>query len=108
MSAWHCMNFGLPILLFIWNKNAHLIRLIGKNPAVQSSYSATRTYTIIWILVAAFIVFGGLISSFLIYRQNKLFENRTQWQNQENTRAVGINSVDPEKQYGNADEQSIG
>ncbi len=70
------------IMMFIWNKNAHLVRLIGKNPAVQNSNNASLTYTVIWILVAAFIVFGGLLSSFLIYRQNELLETRTQWQNQ--------------------------
>ncbi len=70
------------ILLFFWNKNAYLVKLIGKNSAAQNSNNALRTYTFIWILVAAFIVIGGLISSFLIYKQNELFEANTEYQNQ--------------------------
>lgn len=70
------------ILLFIWNKNTYLVKLIGKNSAVQNSNNALRTYTFIWILVAAFILIGGLISSFMIYKQNELFEAKTQYQNQ--------------------------
>jgi uncharacterized protein YjbI with pentapeptide repeats len=66
------------ILLFIWKKNSLLVRLISKSPTTQNSNNATRTYSVIWILISAFIVFGGLISSFLIYRQNELFETKTQ------------------------------
>lgn len=69
------------ILLFIWKKNSLLVRLISKTPATQNSNNITRSYTVIWILVSAFIVFGGLISSVLIYKQNKLFETKTQDQN---------------------------
>ncbi|MCY7409724.1 MAG: pentapeptide repeat-containing protein [Chitinophagales bacterium] len=72
----------LLILLFIWNKNAYLVKLIGKNSAAQNSNNAARTYLVIWILVAAFIIIGGLISSFLIFKQNELFEANTQYQNQ--------------------------
>jgi uncharacterized protein YjbI with pentapeptide repeats len=79
-----CFAFFLLvlILLFIWNKNAHLLLRIGKNPAAQSSNNPARTYIIIWILVALFIVFGGLISGFMIYRQNELFQAQTRHQNQ--------------------------
>jgi len=68
------------ILLFVWKKNSLLVRWISKDPAVQNSNNARRTYAVIWILVSVFIVFGGLISSFLIYRQNQLFEIQTQRQ----------------------------
>lgn len=79
-----CLAFvalGL-ILVFIWNKHSLLIRLMSKDSVAQNSNKATRTYTVIWILVSAFIVFGGLISSFLIYKQNGLFEMQTREQNQ--------------------------
>jgi uncharacterized protein YjbI with pentapeptide repeats len=74
------VSLGL-ILLFIWKKNSLLVRLISKTPTTQTLNNAIRIYAVIWILVSAFIVFGGLISSFLIYKQNELFETRTQDQN---------------------------
>ncbi len=70
------------ILVFVWNKHSILIRLIGKDSTSQNSNKATQTYKLIWILVSAFIVFGGLISSFLIHKQNELFETKTHFQNE--------------------------
>lgn len=75
------VSLGL-IVLFVWKKNSLLVRLISKAPATQNSNNATRTYAVIWILVSVFIVFGGLISSFLIYKQNELFKIQTQHQNE--------------------------
>ncbi len=74
------VSLGL-ILLFVWNKNALLLKLIGKDPANQVSKSATGTYSLIWIMVSGFIVLGGLVSSFLIFKQNELFKTQTQKQN---------------------------
>src|SRR6266446_7653368 len=69
------------ILLFIWKKNSLLVRMISKTPTTQNSNNPSRTYAVIWILVSAFIVFGGLISSFMIYKQNELLKGKTQDQN---------------------------
>jgi len=72
--------FGL-ILLRVWNKHLLLMRLMGKSLTTQDSKNATRAYTLIWILISVFIVWGGMVSSFLIYRQNELFKLQTQKQN---------------------------
>lgn len=69
------------ILLFIWNKNSLLISLLGKRSKTKESKNAARTHTIIWILVSVFIVLGGLVTSFLIFKQNELLKTQTQNQN---------------------------
>lgn len=69
------------ILLFIWNKNKQLIRLIGKEPSGQNAISQIRTYSVIWIAVSLFILIGGLISGLLISRQNELIETQSLNQN---------------------------
>lgn len=71
----------LPALWFTWKKHADVLRLIGRDTVQQHSKSVTRTYAIIWILVAAFIVAGGLLSSFLIHRQSTFFKAQLQQQN---------------------------
>ncbi|MBA3649229.1 MAG: pentapeptide repeat-containing protein [Chitinophagales bacterium] len=68
-------------LLFAWKKHSFLLRLIGGQPVQQDPKTASRTYAIIWIVVASFIVAGGSISSFLIYRQSKLFKTQILKQN---------------------------
>jgi uncharacterized protein YjbI with pentapeptide repeats len=70
------------ILLFIWKKNSLFVKLISRSPTTENSNGIVRSYVIVWILVSIFIVFGGLVSSFLIYKQNKLLRNQTQFQNQ--------------------------
>lgn len=72
----------LLALLFVWNKNSLLVRMIGKNPSSSSSKPVANTYASIWILVSLFIVLGGAVSSFMIYQQNELFKAQTQNQNQ--------------------------
>ena len=74
------VSFGL-ILLFVWNKHALLIRLIGKDPTTGNSKHTSRTYAFIWIWVSVFIVFGGLVSSILIFKQNELVKTQIQHQN---------------------------
>jgi uncharacterized protein YjbI with pentapeptide repeats len=69
-------------LLYVWNKNAFFARLIGKTSTAKDSAPAVRTYAFVWILVALFIVLGGSVSSWMIFRQNQLFVAQTQHQNQ--------------------------
>ncbi|MEP7127924.1 MAG: pentapeptide repeat-containing protein [Chitinophagales bacterium] len=69
------------LLLIAWNNNSTLHRLIGKTPANDVPKTVTRTYRIIRILIASIIVAGGLLSSFLIYKQSNYF--KTQMQNQD-------------------------
>jgi uncharacterized protein YjbI with pentapeptide repeats len=66
-----CILFVL-ILLLVWNKNSQLIRLIIANSATENSKKIIRTYVIIWSLASVFILLGGAISSFFIYKQNEL------------------------------------
>jgi uncharacterized protein YjbI with pentapeptide repeats len=74
--------FLIIALLFIWNKNAVLLRLIGKTATPNDAATAPRAYAAIWILVALFIVLGGSVSSWMVYRQNKMLEAQTQSQDQ--------------------------
>src|SRR6266513_6364040 len=78
-----CVGLVLLVLalLFAWKKHAFLLRLIGGGPVQQDSKTAIRTYAIIWILVAVFIVAGALLSSFLIHRQSRFFKTQLQKQN---------------------------
>src|SRR5262245_38279086 len=69
-------------LLLAWKKHASLLRLVGEEPVQQDSKkTATRSYLIIWILVVAFIIAGGLLSSILIQRQSKFIKSQLQKQN---------------------------
>lgn len=72
----------LLALLFVWNKNSFLVRMIGKKPTDSPANPVAKTYASIWILVSLFIVLGGAVSSYMIYQQNELFKTQTQDQNQ--------------------------
>lgn len=52
----------------------------GEAPANQNSTAQTRTNRTIWIWIAICIVITGLISSFLIYKQDEHFRNEMQSQ----------------------------
>ncbi|MBK9730527.1 MAG: pentapeptide repeat-containing protein [Chitinophagaceae bacterium] len=69
------------LLLMAWNNNSALLRLINKTPSYNASKTVSRTYRIIRILIATIIVAGGVLSSFLIYKQSNYF--KTQMQNQD-------------------------
>jgi uncharacterized protein YjbI with pentapeptide repeats len=70
------------MLILAWNKNTWLLKMIGKNPYADHSPQPTKNYMLLWILVAGFILLGGSVSSFLIYRQNQLLQSQAQLQNQ--------------------------
>ena len=74
------LSLGL-ILSFVWNKHSFLIRLLVKNPTTKDSKNVAKTNVLIWILVPVIIVLGGLVSSFLIFKQNELSKSQTQYQN---------------------------
>ena len=61
-------------LLFVWNKNALLLRLIGKNSDPTDSKTPSKTYTAIWTVCSIFLILGGLM---LLDRQKDLFEAQT-------------------------------
>ncbi len=84
VGAVACLAFVLFIigLLYVWNKNALLMRMIGKSATTHDTAQAQRSYTIVWILVASFIVVGGSVSSWMVYQQNQLLQNQTQSQDQ--------------------------
>jgi uncharacterized protein YjbI with pentapeptide repeats len=87
-SFWLGMVTGLALvslallMLFVWNKNVFLLRLMGRELSESRSGGVIRHYTILWVLVAAFIFLGGLVSSVLIFRQSQSFAVLTQNQNQ--------------------------
>ena len=68
-------------VLFVWNRNSLLIRLIGRGPTAGHAGNATRVHSLIWVFVSVFIVVGGLASSFMIYQQNRLLETQSHAQN---------------------------
>lgn len=69
------------LLLATWKKHTALLMLLRKNQIDGDIQTTTRTYAIIWILVAVFIVGGGLLSSFLIFQQGRYL--KTQLENQD-------------------------
>lgn len=67
------------ILLYAWNKNAILWRMIGKG---QAEENPKKNYALLWLLISAFILLGGSLSSWLIFKQNEFFKIQTQRQNE--------------------------
>ena len=66
------------ILLFVWNKHPLLFKLFDKESTTKDSSKASRNYILIWILASVFIVLGGLLCSFLIFKQNEQFSTHLQ------------------------------
>jgi uncharacterized protein YjbI with pentapeptide repeats len=80
-----CLAMGLIgwLLMFVWKKNTWLLQSIQQEPATKGPSKVLPTYTLLWILVAAFIALGGTISSMLIFRQNQLYKNQIQEQSEQ-------------------------
>lgn len=80
-----CLAMGLIgwLLLFVWKKNAWLLKNIKQEPATKGGSNVPPTYTLLWVLVAAFIALGGALSSILIFRQNKFYKIQAQQQNEQ-------------------------
>ena len=74
--------FLVFIFLSIWEKNTSLDQLFTNDSNFQNAHKGTNTFSYVWFLVTGIIVFGGLLSSFLIYQQNKFSKNQIQNQNQ--------------------------
>lgn len=71
----------LAVLLMVaWNKHAGLLHLFRQKLPAGEGNKATTMYQVTWILVAVFIIAGGLLSSFLIYRQSRDFKAQLQRQ----------------------------
>ncbi len=72
-----CLAFVLIGLLmaFVWNKNALLLKLIGKATA-----GAPKIYLLTWTLLTLFIIAGAAASGFLIYQQKEFLKQQTQQQ----------------------------
>jgi uncharacterized protein YjbI with pentapeptide repeats len=63
--------FALVIAaVFAWNRNVMVSRLLGRVDPAKEHVVAARSHALIWILVASFILFGGVASTVMIYRQN--------------------------------------
>lgn len=71
------------LLIFIWNKNVLLLRLIGKAPHVEDAKNTMRTYTLLWVVTAIFIGIGGSISAYLILKQSQYYKSQIQYQNKQ-------------------------
>jgi len=68
------------LILFVWNKNALLVKLIGKESTANDHDKAGKTHRLIWILVSLFVVAGGMGSSYMIFKQNEVLEEQAQQQ----------------------------
>lgn len=58
-------------LVFAWRKNSAVTEQIRKAP---DSDKGRRSYGLLWLVVGAFILFGGTLSGLMIHRQSELFE----------------------------------
>ncbi len=72
----------LVCILYIWNKNLLLLRIIGKNKRKEEGALPDKINTRIWIMVSIFVAFGGVFSGVMINRQNKLLKTYADTQNQ--------------------------
>lgn len=78
-SFWVGFAVSLAMVLFVvvaliaWNKNALLMKVIGKGSGGEDADSASkpvRTYVWLWAIMAGFVVLGGSVSSWMVNRQN--------------------------------------
>jgi uncharacterized protein YjbI with pentapeptide repeats len=67
----------IAIYRIIWNKNGLLAKWISKDSEITDSKTAERSYVMLWTMVSLFIILGGVLSGFMIWRQNILFTNQT-------------------------------
>ena len=67
------------LLLQVWNKNAGLIKG-GSGETADGANAGTKTSRLIWALIALFIVLGGLVSSFVFFKQNADLKGQVQEQ----------------------------
>lgn len=74
--------FLVVMILWVWNKNAFLLQLIGKDSTSKETQNPFRLHRLIWMLVGTFIVVGGLISSFLFFKQNEISKKNKIEQNE--------------------------
>jgi len=76
-----CLAFVLFLIavLFVWNKQQLLLRLIGKGTKDADAASANSTHSVIWLVVTLLIIGGGLLSSILLYKQNKLLDGQAKY-----------------------------
>ncbi len=73
------------LLLFMWNKNAMLLRLISKNPKAEQ---AVKTHSLLSGMASTFIILGVLAIGMLIFRQNRLNEEQFRLQNEKITQQL--------------------
>lgn len=69
------------VLLFVWNKNSILFKIIGKEQSPPASKSGIKSYIMLWSLAAAFIIAGFFVNGILIFRQNEFSKWQTRNQN---------------------------
>jgi uncharacterized protein YjbI with pentapeptide repeats len=62
--------------LFVWNKNALLMKAIGRNSGGQTESNPARAYRLVWVMIALFVAGGGTVSGWMIYRQNTIWTAR--------------------------------
>lgn len=79
-----CLAVALLLLslLAIWNRNALLLRILGKRQPPQDAPAPARVYTAIWIMVALCMVLSASVSSWMIYQQQVWLESNAQHQRQ--------------------------
>lgn len=69
-------------LLFVWNKNRLLLRVIGREPGPEGGRPVAGIYTLVWVVVAVLILAGSGLSSWMIYQQNQLLAAETERQSE--------------------------
>ncbi len=71
------------VLLLVWDKKSLLFGLYRKKSPMKDADKVNRIYGLIRILVFIFIVLGSLVSGFVIFKQNDLFNTQVQFHDKE-------------------------
>ena len=75
-----CLAFLLFLVavLFVWNKQQLLLRLMGKETTNADTKMAS-SHSMIWGVVTLFVLGGGLLGSLFMFRQNNLLDAQAKY-----------------------------
>ncbi len=68
------------IIVFVRNGKFRLDRSSGDHSTSENTSSTSRTRDYTWIMASVFIILGGLVGGFVIFKQNEMFKTKDLFQ----------------------------